>query len=434
MSTSTSPVTALTPRAWIYTAVSVVAPFLALGLGDPAPVLVAAPMAMLLTFGLLTQPRGQATLESSIDAGQVFEQGRVRLELDVVADGSHAHVDLRLPTGLAIEEVDGARRAGRSGLVVGLRRGRGRAEVVVRAERWGGYRIGDAVIRISGSVAMRVIRFEVEGLHRLAVLPESAEIRRLIEPLSTSMHSGDLVSARRGPGFEMAETRRWAPGDSPRSINWRASARSDRLWVTERHADRNGDLILVVDPVAEPGSDVEQAVRHLVELAAGLVDAYGASRHRLGLIDIGGLTRWFGLDSGPLHHHRLLEAVISIQMTPSPVWMAVDRVLDRAVRPPSMVVFVTPLVDGGVVGRIRRLAIAGIDVMALAVDPAPWARPTGDDPHRLARRIWRMERARAIDLLRSIGVAVGEWSPGAPVDELMEEVELWRRRMRRLRA
>lgn len=223
-------------------------------------------------------------------------------------------------------------------------------------------------------------------------------------------------------------------GDSPRAINWRATARSDQMWVTERHADRNGDLILVIDSLVASGSEVEDAVAVAVRIAGSLVKSYGAARHRLGLVSLSGFNRWFGLHSGMLHEHRLLAAAMATQTVTDPVWSAVDRVLDRTVRPPSMVAVVSPLLDDALLGRVLRLARAGIDVLMVAVDVSPWLAPPANRTQRIARRLFAMERQRVMDRLRGAGVAVGEWLPGRPLDVILEEVELWRRRARRARV
>ncbi len=169
-------------------------------------------------------------------------------------------------------------------------------------------------------------------------------------------------------------------------------------------------------------------------MAAALVEAYGQGRHRLGLVSLGGYARWFGLDTGSVHEHRLLAAAMATQATPEPVWMAADRILEHTVRPPSMVVFISPLLDPALVGRIHRLARARIDVAVLGIDVAGWLRPPRDELRRLARRVWRMEREMAVDRLRQAGVAVVEWRPGRGMDELLREMEEWRRRLRRARV
>jgi uncharacterized protein (DUF58 family) len=423
----------LTARGWTYVVVAVVGPFAALLLGDPAPALVALPAVLFSVYALRSEPGARPELAVQLSTDQTLEDERVTMSLSVRADARWAHIDLDLPGDVEVASVAGA-RAVPGGLVVPIDEGTGMATVGVTAGKWGNYRLGGAEVTVFGPLGVVATCRSFSAAETLIVLPRVEKIRLLVEPLSTNLHGGDLVSAARGKGSALAELRPWSPGDPPRSINWRATLRSDQTWVTERHADRSGDLVLVIDSVLEPDSDVEPAVTRAVRIAAALVEAYGHGRHRLGLVSLGGYTRWFGLDSGRVHEHRLLAATMATQATPEPVWMAVDRILDHTVRPPSMVVFVSPLLDDALVGRIHRLARAGIDVAVVTIEVDSWLRAPQDGIRSIARRIWHLERDTTVDRLRETGVAVVAWQPGRPLDELMREMEEWRRRLRRARV
>lgn len=424
---------ALTGRGWGYLVVAVSGPFASLVLGDPAPALVALPAVVLVLAATRGGGVDPPVVEVALELDRTLEGEIVGLGVEVRAASRWAHLALSIPRGLEVTGVEGARTVA-GGIVVPLQAGEGRATLRLRCRRWGDYRLGEATVTVFGPLGLVAATVTRSATERLVVLPRREKLRLLVEPLSTNLHSGELVSTARGSGSELAELRPWTVGDSPRAINWRATLRSDRTWVTQRHADRSGDLVLVIDSVLEPGSDVEEAVTQAVRMAAALVEAYGQGRHRLGLVSLGGYARWFGLDTGSVHEHRLLAAAMATQATPEPVWMAVDRILEHTVRPPSMVVFISPLLDPALVGRIHRLARARIDVAVVGIDVAGWLRPPRDELRRLARRVWRMEREMAVDRLRQAGVAVVEWRPGRGMDELMREMEEWRRRLRRARV
>lgn len=421
-------------RSWVYGSVVLVAPFAALATGDAAPVIVALPFLIPFLIGWLTERRARPDVEFSLPVDRVPEHTPVAFEVGLRGPFTTAHLRLQPPDGLLIDDVEGGRLVGEDGIVASLVEGHARVRLTLVPVRWGAFRVGEVTILATGPFRMRFGTVTVEASDLLTVLPGDEKVRRLVEPVSTNMHVGDLMSGRRGAGIEPAALRPWVPGDPVSSLNWRASARSGRPWVTERHVDRSGDLVIVLDWVVARSADVEVSVREVSRIAGSLVAAYGATRHRLGLLSLGGRIHWFGLGSGPVHEHRLLGAILEIQATASPVWMAVDRLLPRAIRPPSMVVFVTPLIDEGVAGRIRRLALAGIDVAVIGVDPTPWLWVSPGRIGAAALRLWRLERDDTITRLRRSGVGVGEWKPGRPLGEVLEEVETWRRRLRRLRA
>ena len=58
---------------------------------------------------------------------------------------------------------------------------------------------------------------------------------------------GANPSVFRGHGMEYAESRAYQPGDEPRSIDWRLTARSDRTWTKLYHEERERPVFLLVD-------------------------------------------------------------------------------------------------------------------------------------------------------------------------------------------
>lgn len=364
----------LSARGWVYLTVAVVAPFAALALGDPAPVLVVAPMVIVLIFELTRNRAVGASIDVTTTIGRTVEGGMAPVSVKVSGSGTVAHVRLLLPERARIVDVEGAELLGESGLLLPLLDGEGRAFARIRLGRWGNYQLGRAQAWMTGVPRMHFQQARCDRPEVVTVLPNLETVRRLVAPSETSLHAGDMVSPQRGPGFELAELRVWEPGDSPRSVNWRATARSSQIWVNQRHADRHADLILVVDSFLDPGAETEAALVELVRIAASLIDAYGKARHRVGLISLAGHQRWFGLNSGAVHHERLVSALLETQAATRPVWMAIDRILGQAVRPPSMVVFVSPLLDEGVRARISLMAHSGVDVAVIALDVSSFLR------------------------------------------------------------
>ena len=424
---------AFTVRGWAWVVALVTAPFVALLVGDPSPALLVVPLAPVAVAGLLARPATGPAARSRLARGEIVEGETAEMEIEVEAGSGWARAGLALPPDSAVGVEPGVRVL--PGPIIEWELGRRRILTIgFRPRRWGGYHVGVEWLEISGRVPIRTWEVATSPPERLVVLPGPARLRQLVAPIHTNLHVGDLSARDPGSGTELAHTRPWGPGDSPRAINWRATMRSDGWWVTDRHAERNGDIVVVLDPIGEPSGDIAPAVREAASLTGTLVRAYAETRHRVGLVDLAGGVSWFGLAGGLGHAHRLLAAVIESQMVTEPVWSAVDRVLARSLHPPALALFVTTLTDEAVVGRIRRLAKAGIDTAVVAVGPQPWMKVGASPVARLAQRIWALERDRLIDQLRAARVAVGVWEGGRSCEEALAEMEEWRRRRRRLRV
>lgn len=92
-----------------------------------------------------------------------------------------------------------------------------------------------------------------------------AELKR-IELRTRRVLSGDMMgsyrSAFRGSGLVFADLREYSPGDDIKSIHWKATARSDKVYVKSYHEDRSIEVVVAVDislsTSAVPWSDSRQ--------------------------------------------------------------------------------------------------------------------------------------------------------------------------------
>ncbi len=198
---------------------------------------------------------------------------------DVMHAGAGCRVELRIHNthtgplkGLWVEEAGPAHLVGWqvSTLEADGRRAL-RCEVVPARRGW--YEL-DPVRAASGHPfgLVRVVA-EVAPALRLLVLPRPGKIAR--DKLRRLMRGSDPRGERtrhRGRPHAMARAdfhglRPYRPGDSPRWVHWRTSARRGELMVREFEDVPGDDLVLVFDPAGQPGEVFERAVT----LAATLV-------------------------------------------------------------------------------------------------------------------------------------------------------------------
>jgi uncharacterized protein (DUF58 family) len=248
--------------------------------------------------------------------------------------------------------------------------------------------------------------------------------------LETNLHVGELVSNRRGSGSEFADLRPYQHGDDPRSINWRVSSRARSLWVNERHPERNGDVVLLVDAQMESGTNTDFVVDRSVRMAAALLRAHARHRHRLGLVTLDGSCRWIYPGMGESHRRRTLEQLMSV--APGKViWDAAEKAVARAAKRPAMVIALTSLLDPNLGGLMHSMRRSGIDVTVIEMDVDPALPPPADQARSLGRRVWIMERERLRDRLASEGIPIMVWRSGEPADVPIARLEQWRTSWRR---
>lgn len=86
---------------------------------------------------------------------------------------------------------------------------------------------------------------ELQQLQRLAQTAQDNPF--LIQTDVQHQLLGERTSSYAGSGYEFAEHRRYVAGDDPRFIDWRAMARTGKLYRKVFHEERRPQLYLVVD-------------------------------------------------------------------------------------------------------------------------------------------------------------------------------------------
>ncbi len=395
----------------------------ALVLGQPLLVTMAAPFALVLVGGLILgdDPGLRASVE--LDHERVLEGDEVVLELELYAARGISRLDVLIgvPEGLVVED-------GLNPVSIRLEpRESESVELRLRADRWGAYVLGDVLLR--GHDTLGVFRFD-QALPRdleLRVFPREEYLRTLLRPRDTQPYAGDEVARRRGDGIEFADIRPFAFGDQVTRVNWRATARRGELWVNDRHPERNTDIVLFLDAFTEArrgnASTLDLALRAAATLARGYVGAHD----RVGLVSFGGALRWLQPGTGEAQLYRICEALLDTQILQNYAWRDIAVVPARVLRPQSLVVALTPLLDERSIAALFDLRARGHDITVIEASPVPYMDPGRTASERLAFRLWRLRRDALRDRLRQSGVAVVEWQEGTPLAVGIEEASAFRR-------
>jgi uncharacterized protein (DUF58 family) len=92
------------------------------------------------------------------------------------------------------------------------------------------------------------------------------------------------VRARAGVGLEFLDVRDYTPGDDPRAIDWRATARSRRLQVRRQHHEAGADWMICVDRSASMVAADARKWTLAAQLGAALAFVLLALGNRVGLV------------------------------------------------------------------------------------------------------------------------------------------------------
>lgn len=156
------------------------------------------------------------------------------------------------------------------------------------------------------------------------VSPEIASRIKQLEIFTRRLLNGALVgdsrSAIKGSGFEFDQIREYSFGDDIRFIDWKASARNDKLLVKQYIEERSRTIFLAVDVSQSSifGSGVHNKNTRIVELASVLALVAQHGKDHVGLLLFSDKIEEYIPPGSSLHHvHRIMERMLSFKPTQS---------------------------------------------------------------------------------------------------------------------
>ena len=416
------------PRLVGYMALAALGLLGALALRRPELAVAAAPFALVVALGSRARdPR--VAVEFTMDAERTLEGANEEVTVTVRSERTVDRLELLLDLPAGVQVADG--EAAQS---MRLRAGEQRElDLALRCVRWGVYDL--CAVKVRARDPWRLVTWEgrVGASHRLKAYPRPLTLRRLLAPMETQAFAGSRVARTKGDGVEYADIRDFVPGDRVRSINWRASARRQGLVVTERHPERNTDVVLFVDSFADIRDGDRSVLDDAVRAAAALAARYLEHRDRVGLVGFGGVLRWLQPGMGSTQRYRLVETLLETGVAPTYTWRDVNVIPAKILPPAALVLALSPLVDPRFVVALEDLRGRRYDVAVVEVDPVPLVRPGRTEVERAAYRLWLLEREVHRWRLESRGIGIATWGDGA-LDTVLEEVRTFRRYARTARV
>jgi uncharacterized protein (DUF58 family) len=273
----------------------------------------------------------------------------------------------------------------------------------------------------------------IKSEERLFIFPEFRRLKRVsIHPRRTRVYAGTIPARVGGSGIEFFGVREYQFGDSPRTINWRVSARhAENLYSNEYQQERVADVGIVLD--ARVRTNLFQLNRsmfeHAVTAAAALSDVFLAQGNRVGLLVYGAYLGWTLPGYGKIQRERIMQALAHAEVGVSSVFAGLEHLSPRMFPPESQIVLVSPLVSDDLEVLIQ-LRGRGYQVMVVSPDPVKFELGLLPKSQQVetASRIVRMERDLLLRRLGRAGVQVIGWDVSLPLDQTVGPLLMRQRR------
>jgi uncharacterized protein (DUF58 family) len=226
------------------------------------------------------------------------------------------------------------------------------AEAVFTGRARGAHALGPAAVVVDGplGLARRAVRFDPGDV--LTVAPSTAGVRRL--RLLALQHrlrdAGVRQLRRRGGGSAVTALREYAPGDDPRRVDWKASARRDALVVRETGAEQGQTVVLAVDAgrlMTQLVGPARSRFDAALDSALVLADVAARGGDRVGLLVFDEVVRaWVPPAQGAGAVARVRAALVPVQpVLREPDYAGAFRALAERNRRRSLVVLFTDVID-----------------------------------------------------------------------------------------
>jgi uncharacterized protein (DUF58 family) len=400
-----------------------------LSLGRPELVAVAAPLAVLVVAGLAGARDPELAAEVTVDRERALVGDQLTVELTLTSAAHLERLEVLLVVPPGMEGPAGAARTWATAVTLAAGEPRTLA-VPLTCRRWGAYWVGDVHLRAHDRFRLFTWERHLDRHAPVKVFPVPDALRALVRPFETQVSTGSHVAAQRGDGIEFADLRPFLPGDRPRSINWRATARRGALMVNQRHPERATEVVLFLDSFLDVRGPAGSTLDQTVGAAASLAAAYLRQRDRVGLVSFGGFVQWLQPSSGQAALYRLLDTLMETQVFATAAWKGIRHLPPRTLPAKALIVALTPLVDERGVAALFDLLARGYDLAVVDISPLSPAGPGGGGGEwgELAGRLWALERETLRHRYQRLGAAVVEWTEATHLQQVLLEVEACRRR------
>lgn len=156
-------------------------------------------------------------------------------------------------------------------------------ELAVTPRRLGRFRWPEQRIRVAGPLGLAAWSRRVTADCHAGVVPDLLRDPHEARGLGAL---GSRTSPRLGAGAELLQLRQYQPGDPPRVIDWKASARAGRLISRDFAEDQHLEVVVVIDAGRSSSLKAGELDRfgHYVNAAARLAQYVVAQDDLIGLV------------------------------------------------------------------------------------------------------------------------------------------------------
>ena len=287
----------------------------------------------------------------------------------------------------------------------------------------GHYHLGPVKMRVKDAFDLFYNERDEQVLHSFSVFPQIEVLEeQVITSRAPKLLSGAMPLNVIGAGTEFYSLREFVPGDSLRSVNWKALAKKGKMMVNETVREDVMDVILLVDArevsAVGGGKDtpLEMACRGAATYAKQLLD----ERNNVALMVYGESVERVDLDRGEHHLFKILTALSSAMPKGDLKLQIVLKDALPYIPSGSPIILFSALDDDHTISEAFTQTISrGYNITTISpssLDFEERMKRIPEEPLLIAR----IERDNLISEIRSFGLHIGDWRDGESVNTVLQ--------------
>ena len=287
----------------------------------------------------------------------------------------------------------------------------------------GHYHLGPVKMRVKDAFDLFYNERIEKSIHSFSVFPQIEVLEaQVITSRSPKLLSGAMPLPIIGSGTEFYSLREFVPGDSLRTVNWKALAKKGKMMVNETTREDVMDVILLVDAreisAIGGGRDtpLEMSCRAAATYAKQLLD----ERNNVGLLVYGDSVERVDLDRGEHHLFKILTALSSAKPEGNLKLQTVLKDLLPYLPSGSPIILFSSLDDDYTISEAFTSTISrGFTITTISpssLDFEEKMKRIPEEPLLVAR----IERDNIISEIRSFGLQIGDWKADESVNTVLQ--------------
>ena len=287
----------------------------------------------------------------------------------------------------------------------------------------GHYHLGPVKLRVKDAFDLFYNEKIEESLHSFSVFPQIEVLEeQVIKSRAPKLLSGAMPLNVIGAGTEFYSLREFVPGDSLRSVNWKALAKKGKMMVNETVREDVMDVILLVDAreVSAVGggrdTPLEMSCRAAATYAKQLLD----ERNNVALMIYGDTVERVDLDRGEHHLFKILTSLSSAKPQGNLKLEIVLKDTLPYIPSGSPIILFSSLDDDHTISEAFTNTISrGYTITTVSPSSLDFEERMKRIPAQ-PLLIARIERDNLISEIRSFGMQVGDWKSDEAVNTALQ--------------